>query len=162
MRGGGCSFGVAVDLKFRTISAPADNILLYYIYVWNTTQSVQGYEAFQSYGNSAACLTEMNIRIVIGTFAGILGWLVEGVYHGDEAAFETALLPLLSNLGTPLVAYNGTYGWLDALLYANNNDVLFPLLGSEGTHETLEKPLNYTDVSQYFQQAYLTSLIRNS
>lgn len=79
--------------------------------------------------------------------------LVEGAYHGLEGDFLTAIAPLLDVLNiigglAPIPGY-GTHlvGWLDSILYANNNDLLIGF----GSGEPLETTLNYTVVSQHPQ-----------
>lgn len=81
---------------------------------------------------------------------GFAVFLLEGHYHGSQADFDLAIEPLLSALGKigglqESVRGVGAHalGWLDALLYANNND----LFGDLGSGETLETELNYTAVS---------------
>ena len=74
--------------------------------------------------------------------------LTEGAYHGCVDDFLTAIAPLLNALNIigglqPVPGY-GTHlvGWLDSILYANNND----LITGVDSGEPLETPLNYTEV----------------
>ncbi len=143
LRGAGCSFGIVTEMKFRTIPAPPENFLFYYIYTWNTTQALAGFQALQNYANSPLQPAEMNMRVVIGSLGPTMVWIVEGVYHGSEADFQAAIEPLLAELGPTYLKTNGTFGWIDSLLYANNNQ----LLPGGGTGEQLETPLDYHAVS---------------
>lgn len=74
--------------------------------------------------------------------------LTEGAYHGTVDDFLLAIAPLLDALhtigGLQPIAGSGTHlvGWLDSILYANNND----LLTGVDSGEVLETPLNYTAV----------------
>jgi hypothetical protein len=144
LRSAGCSFGIVTEMKFRTIPAPPENFLFYYIYLWNTTQSLAGFEALQNYANSTSQPAEMNMRVVIATLYGAVVWVLEGVYHGSEAEFQAAAGPLLTELGPTYLRINSTLGWTDSLLYANNNG----LLPGGGTGEKLETPLDYNVVSK--------------
>ena len=90
-------------------------------------------------------------------------FLLEGAYHGSQADFLVAIEPLLSALemvGGLQADIRGTgthsLGWLDSLLYANNND----LFDVQGTGETLESPLNYTAVS-WSQPLLIVASIRS-
>jgi hypothetical protein len=151
LRGAGMSFGIITSFQFRTIAAPEDNVLFYYPYIWSREQAVPGWTAFQDY---CAGLTipqipvEMNIRVVVGEISGEMLFLFEGVYHGSQDTFLIIIQPLLDALNLIGGLFENleivqTFGWLDSLLYANNND----LLGTFGSGEVLETPLNYTVVS---------------
>lgn len=77
-------------------------------------------------------------------------FLFEGAYHGILADFEVAIAPLLNTLneigGLDIVnAGAHEVGWLDSLLYANNN----ALYSNWNNGETLEVPFNYTTVSSH-------------
>jgi hypothetical protein len=145
IRGAGSSFGVVTEFKFKTIAAPEVNYLYYYAYIWTPEQMKAGFAAFQNYANSTAMPREMNMRVFIARFAPTNSpiWLLEGIYVGDEAAFQAAAKPLLDVLGPPALHFNGTMGWIDALLYSNNND----LIPQAASHEPLEKPVDYHEVS---------------
>ncbi|KAK0104303.1 hypothetical protein ONS96_005392 [Cadophora gregata f. sp. sojae] len=163
LRGAGMSFGIVTSFKFRTIAAPPENILFYYPYLWNQDQARAGWEAWQQYCGgftNPIIPREMNIRWVVVNYAsGYMIFLLEGAYHGSQADFLTALGPLLSALekvGGLQADIRGTgphsLGWLDSLLYANNND----LFNEQGTGETLESPLNYTAHSTFFTKSLIT------
>jgi len=161
------SFGIVTSFKFRTIAAPAENVIFYYPYLWNQAQARAGWEAWQEYcGGSTDPIIprEMNIRWVVVNYAsGYMIFLLEGAYHGSQADFLVAIKPLLSALemvGGLQADIRGTgphsLGWLDSLLYANNND----LFDAQGTGETLESPLNYTAVS-WSQPLLIVASIRS-
>lgn len=167
LRGAGMSFGIVTSFKFRTIAAPAENVIFYYPYLWNQAQARAGWEAWQEYcGGSTDPIIprEMNIRWVVVNYAsGYMIFLLEGAYHGSQADFLVAIKPLLSALemvGGLQADIRGTgphsLGWLDSLLYANNND----LFDAQGTGETLESPLNYTAVS-WSQPLLIVASIRS-
>jgi len=155
LRGAGMSYGIVTSLKFRTIAAPPENVLFYYPYIWNRTQAFAGWDAFQRYSaglTSPQIPAEMNIRMTIGNATGTADFLVfilEGAYHGSTTNFLAAIAPLTAVLNATGGLYEpntGVYqlGWLDALLYANNN----ALLTGSDNGEVLETPLNYTAVSE--------------
>jgi FAD/FMN-containing dehydrogenase len=157
LRGAGYSFGVVTNMKFRTIPAPAQNVLFYYPYSWNKTQARAGWDAWQTYcgGYTTPQIpAEMNIRWVLGKDSGDnLSFLLEGAYHGSNDAFLTAIAPLLnalSAIGGYQASTRGVgphqLGWLDALLYANSNG----LYKDWDNGQTLDTPVNYTAVSHSF------------
>lgn len=78
--------------------------------------------------------------------------MIEGAYHGCEDEFQKAIAPLLDALNDigglePVPGY-GTHsvGWLDAMAYANNNDLITGVDSGLG----LATPLNYTEVRLHF------------
>ncbi|KAH7400197.1 hypothetical protein BKA64DRAFT_477161 [Cadophora sp. MPI-SDFR-AT-0126] len=163
LRGAGMSFGIVTSFKFRTIAAPPENILFYYPYLWDQAQARAGWEAWQQYcgGFTEPIIPrEMNIRwVVVNADSEHMIFLLEGAFHGSEADFLVAIAPLLSALekvGGLQADIRGTgphsLGWLDSLLYANNND----LFNEQGTGETLESPLNYTAHSTFFTKSLMT------
>ncbi|TEY76402.1 hypothetical protein BOTCAL_0059g00320 [Botryotinia calthae] len=149
LRGAGMSYGIVTSFTFRTVPAPEKNVLFYYGYIWNRTQAIDGWMAFQNYcaGRTEPIVPrEMNIRVFVGQCDGVnLLFLFEGVYHGTLSDFDIAIQPLLDALdgigGLDSVnAGAHSVGWLDSLLYANNN----ALYSNWGTGEGLEVPFNYT------------------
>ena len=152
LRGAGASFGIVTDLKFRTIAAPSENYLFYYIYYWTQDEAAAAFSTIQEYSSSGTAPKEMNMRIVVGALGGSLIWLVEGVYYGSESKFQQAAEPWLSKLGSYNVTVNATEGWLDNLLYVNNND----LVPGFGTGEALEKPLDYDEHGNFFGKSLMT------
>jgi hypothetical protein len=74
--------------------------------------------------------------------------LTEGAYHGSEDDFLAAIAPLLDALNAigglvPVAGYGAhLVGWLDSILYANNND----LITGVDSGQPLATPLNYTEV----------------
>ncbi|KAL5327899.1 hypothetical protein ACEPPN_005605 [Leptodophora sp. 'Broadleaf-Isolate-01'] len=164
LRGAGMSFGIVTSLQFLTLPAPPQNILFYYPYLWTEAQARLGWDVWQSYcgGFTTPIIPrEMNIRWVVASYGGGFAvFLLEGHYHGSQADFDLAIEPLLSALGKigglqESVRGVGAHalGWLDALLYANNND----LFGDLGSGETLETELNYTAHSTFFTKSLMTS-----
>ncbi|KAH7327392.1 hypothetical protein BKA65DRAFT_566835 [Rhexocercosporidium sp. MPI-PUGE-AT-0058] len=163
LRGAGMSFGIVTSFQFLTLPAPPQNILFYYPYVWTEPQARAGWDAWQAYSGgftTPVIPREMNIRWVVANYGGGYAvFLLEGHYHGSQADFEIAIEPLLSALGKVGGLQEGirgvgthSLGWLDALLYANNND----LFNNMGTGETLETPLNYTAHSTFFTKSLMT------
>ena len=152
LRGAGMSYGIVTSFKFRTIAAPEENVLFYYPYVWNRVQAGPGWVGFQDYsaGRTVPVIPkEMNIRVVIvKNTADTLLFLFEGAYHGSKEAFLVAIQPFLDDLNAVggLVESDvvvKSVGWLDSLLYANNN----ALFRDWGNGEVLAVPFNYTAVS---------------
>lgn len=152
IRGAGMSYGVITSFQFRTFTPPEENVMFYYPYIWNRVQATPGWNAFQDYcaGKTLPQIPlGLNIRVVIVKWdTENLLFLIEGAYHGDEATFLTIIQPLLDSLNavgglnTDLVVVK-TVGWLDSLLYANNN----ALFSNWDNGEVLAVPFNYTAVS---------------
>ena len=111
-------------MKLRIIPAPPENFLFYYIYEWNAARARARFQAIQDYANSTLQPPEMNMRVIIATLSGALIWAVEGVYHGPEADFQAAAELLSAELDLTYLTINSVFGWIDSLLYANNNGLL--------------------------------------
>lgn len=111
IRGAGASFGVITEYKFQTFAAPNSNIV--FSYTTNPSSAAQAakiHSALQSYANSTAMPNEMNLRLFVspGSFN------LEGVFYGSQSAFNSAIQPLLSQLG---LSYGqvSTQGWIQGL-----------------------------------------------
>jgi len=136
LRGAGMSFVIATRFKFRTIPQPDEIQLFYMPFIWALSDAKAGWRIFQDYVASTARPKEMNIRVVIAS-AAVLGaegssiFLFEGAYHGSKADYETSIKPFRDAvlalggyadvLNVPEVT---SVGYLDSLLYANNNALL--------------------------------------
>ena len=151
LQGAGMSYGIVTSFNFRTIAAPEENVLFYYPYVWNRTQAVPGWVGFQDYsaGQTVPIIpAEMNIRVlVVKNTDDTLLFLFEGAYHGSQEAFLQAIQPMLNDLNAVggLVESDvvvKSVGWLDSLLYANNN----ALFRNWDSGEALAVPFNYSAV----------------
>jgi FAD/FMN-containing dehydrogenase len=137
LRGAGMSFAIATRFKFRTIPQPAEIQLFYIPFVWTLPQAKEGWRVFQDYVASKARPKEMNIRVVVASAAwfGAEGttFLFEGAYHGSKADYELFIKPFMDAamavggfadfLNFPEIT---SVGYMDSLLYANNNGLLFP------------------------------------
>ncbi|KAK0719113.1 hypothetical protein B0H67DRAFT_532709 [Lasiosphaeris hirsuta] len=132
LRGAGMSFAIATRFRFRTLPQP-DEIQLFYIpFSWTLPQAKAGWRVFQDYVASKARPKEMNIRVVMAS-AALLGgegtfFLFEGAYHGSKTNYEVAIKPFKDAamaLGGFAVFLNipevTSVGYMDSLLYANNN-----------------------------------------
>ncbi len=91
------------------------------------------HKALQDYANSTAMPAEMNMRMFINSYS----FGLQGVYYGSQAAFRTAIAPLMAKApftgGNPQLS---TKGWIDTL---NNY-----------AYGSLTTPLNYDTVSYLF------------
>lgn len=142
LRGAGMSFGIATRFKFRTLPQPEEIQLFYIPFIWNLTQAQAGWRVFQDYAASTIRPKEMNIRVVVssGSFLGAPGtiFLFEGAYHGPRADYDRVIKPFRD----AVIALGGyadflsypevtAVDYMDSLLYANNNALLFGEAGAE-------------------------------
>jgi FAD/FMN-containing dehydrogenase len=155
LRGAGMSFAIATRFKFRTIPQPDEIQLFYTPFVWNLPQAQAGWRVFQDYVSSKSRPREMNIRVVIGSaaFLGAEGniFLFEGAYHGSKGDFNRFIKPFKD----AVIALGGfadflnmpevtSVGYMDSLLYANNN----ALLNLSPNPEPLESDMDEQIVSR--------------
>ncbi|KAF3913370.1 hypothetical protein ABW20_dc0106407 [Dactylellina cionopaga] len=111
IKGAGGSFGIVVSMKFNTFPAPSSNVVFNYSYDWNQAQARSALETLQAYVNSTDFPRELNLRLLI--FFNVTQ--IEGVYYGSQAAFASAINPLLSKLGPSIANSVSTVGWLESL-----------------------------------------------
>jgi FAD/FMN-containing dehydrogenase len=129
LRGAGSSFGVVTNMKFQTFAAPTSITVFSYTYEWDEAQAVTALTALQDYANSSSIPAEMNMRLAIGPYSTKLG----GVFYGTQAAFQSAIAPLVTKIGSPQLSSVQDMDWIGML----NNFAYMPLTTS----------LNYNSVS---------------
>ncbi|RFN48526.1 hypothetical protein FIE12Z_7205, partial [Fusarium flagelliforme] len=113
LRGAGSSYGIVAELDFQTFAAP-ETVTPFNIELdWNEKQAVEGLLALQKFGATAP--KELNMQIYMAP----TGQTIQGVYYGTRTALNTALKPLLGDLGTQITTAS-TGGWIQMLnKYAN-------------------------------------------
>ncbi|KAF3934813.1 hypothetical protein ABW20_dc0110552 [Dactylellina cionopaga] len=144
LRGAGGSFGIIVAMKFNTFPAPDSNVVYNYSFNWNQTQARASLDALQAYVNSTQFPRELNLRYWIGTF----NVQVVGVYYGNTTAFNTAINPLLSKLGTPASSGVSVMNWLDTL---NNY-----------AYASMSPPLDYDTHETFFAKSLMTTQLSSA
>lgn len=136
MRGAGSSFGIVTSFAFQTFQAPEANVVFRYSIPDEDRGEVKNALAVLQDFAIDGQPPEMNMR----SFIRPQGISLEGVYQGNEEAFDRIMQPLLENLGirsrndsTPQDdSDREVMGWIDALeAYANG-----PLTGGERWSET--------------------------
>ena len=126
LRGAGSSFGIVTNFKFNTFAAPNSNLVYLYTFSWNEQQARSAVGILQNYVNTTMP-AEMNMRFEVYTSMGTSTTSLRGVYYGAEAAFQTAIAPLLAELGSPASTNVTTEGWIDTLLANANTPLETPL-----------------------------------
>lgn len=113
LRGAGSSFGIVAELGFQTFAAP-ETVTPFSIELdWNENEAVEGLLAMQKFAVTAP--KELNMQIYMGPS----GQTIQGVYYGTRANLNTALRPLLGDLGAQ-ISTASTGGWIQMLnKYAN-------------------------------------------
>lgn len=110
LQGAGSSFGIVTSLSFQTFPAPVNNTVFSYTYFWNESQARDAFALLQNYANTTMA-PEMNMRLYVSSFV----FSLQGVYYGDQDAFEAEIDPLLDAFGTGLGGTVQTMGWIDML-----------------------------------------------
>ncbi|KUJ24620.1 FAD-binding domain-containing protein [Mollisia scopiformis] len=138
IRGAGASFGIITEYRFQTFAAPNSNtVFSYTINPSSASQAAKIHSALQSYANSTSMPAEMNMRLFIspGSFN------LEGIYYGSQSAFQSAVSPLLSQLG---IGYGQvqTMGWIAGL--------------SNFAYMSLSTPIDYDIHETFFSKSLMT------
>ncbi|RMZ71685.1 glucooligosaccharide oxidase [Pyrenophora seminiperda CCB06] len=111
LRGAGAAFGIVTDFKFKTFTAPEENIIFdYSLSPKNTSQLAKWVTVLQNftlYDQPA----ELDMRM-------FLPRQLTGVYHGNRTTFDKIMAPLLAKLDNPSGGNNvQTSGWIDTLTH---------------------------------------------
>ncbi|KAF2852363.1 Glucooligosaccharide oxidase [Plenodomus tracheiphilus IPT5] len=122
MRGAGAAFGIVTEFKFKTFTAPENNIVFQYnLSPSNSASLVDALTILQNFSiyNQPP---ELNMR-------WFLGQQLTGVYYGNRSSFDAIMTPLLSLLKIPtnnLQNAVSTKGWLDTLTFFSNGPLAQP------------------------------------
>ncbi|KAH8900104.1 FAD-binding domain-containing protein [Thozetella sp. PMI_491] len=113
LQGAGSSFGVVSQFKFKTFAAPSQVTVFSVNLPWGSGSSAAtGWTAIQNYLLKTGMPTEMNARI----FANNGQIQLQGLYHGSASGLQSAISPLLSQLGASL-SQSQTQSWMSAFTY---------------------------------------------
>ena len=139
VRGAGGSFGVVVELVFRTFAVPEVVTFFSAAINWRLQdRAVDGVAAFQDFA-ADSMPRELNLRMFITKdFANF-----EGLYWGNRTRLQAALAPLLNKTGARLVlAEQGT--WLDQAAHFGNG-IELNQTHPYSMHDTFSSSSVYTD-----------------
>ncbi|GAB1313305.1 Glucooligosaccharide oxidase [Madurella fahalii] len=129
LRGAGSNFGIVASFRFKTFPAPPQVTAFQVNLPWrNASAIVAGWENLQSW-LTAGMPKELNMR-VLGN-----GWQtqLQGLYHGNSSALETAIQPLLDKLNSTLSGVR-QYEWMEAFAhyaYSEEIDITGPYQQAE-------------------------------
>jgi FAD/FMN-containing dehydrogenase len=109
VRGAGASFGVVVELEFKTFAAP-ETITYFDIGLnFDRNSAPQGMYDFQEFGKTMPAEITMQMAVSKN------GYSVDGAYIGDEAALRKELQPLLQKLNAQVTAT--TVNWIELVTH---------------------------------------------
>ncbi len=98
LKGAGSSFGIVVVFKFKTFAAPSQVTTFQANLPWSSgSATAAGWAKLQDWVDSSMP-PELNFRI----FGGGFQTQIQGMYYGSSGGLQTAIGPLLSQLGTSL------------------------------------------------------------
>jgi len=124
LHGAGCFFRIVTEMKFRQFLHHSRTSSFTTSIYGTRTQALARFQALQNYANSTMQPPGINMRVVIAIFTRFSHLGSRRVYHGSEADIQAAAEPLLAELGPTYLTINSTFGWMDSLLYVNNNRLL--------------------------------------
>jgi hypothetical protein len=109
LRGAGAAFGVVTNFKFKTYTAPENNIIFSYnINPSSASNLAKMLTALQDFTINSQP-DNMNMRLFLAA-----GTTLSGTFYGSRADYDKAIAPLASSmgLGSPTITVNS---WLDTL-----------------------------------------------
>ncbi|KAF1947674.1 FAD-binding domain-containing protein [Clathrospora elynae] len=118
LRGAGAAFGIVTSFKFKTYTAPENNIVFQYNLQPSTTDQLatmlNTLQNFTMYGHPS----ELNMRFFVPN-------QLTGVYYGNRSSFDTLMNPLLKQLNITSTSSGqvSVKSWLNTLT-ANSNGAL--------------------------------------
>ncbi|CAG5149881.1 uncharacterized protein ALTATR162_LOCUS2478 [Alternaria atra] len=125
LRGAGAAFGIVTDFKFKTFTAPENNLVFSYsLSPSNTSQLANILTVLQDFTTHDQP-PELNMRMFLPN-------QLTGVYYGNRTSFDTIMNPLLTKLYIPLSGRGaGTVsakGWINTLTSFSNGPLPQPEL----------------------------------
>ncbi|KAF2178794.1 Glucooligosaccharide oxidase [Zopfia rhizophila CBS 207.26] len=94
LRGAGAAFGIVTNFKFKTFTAPENNLVFQYFISPNSASQLAAIlTAIQDFTRNAQP-PELNMRLFLSAFTTF-----SGVYYGSRADFDKVMNPLLTNMG---------------------------------------------------------------
>jgi hypothetical protein len=123
LRGAGPAFGIITNFKFKTFTAPENNIVFqYYVSIRSASQLSAMLTALQDFTRNSQP-PELNMRLFIARFSTF-----SGVYFGTRANFDKVMNPLLESMN--ISAGNSstvtTNSWLNTLTSFSNGPLKQP------------------------------------
>ncbi|KAI5457435.1 hypothetical protein BGZ63DRAFT_428142 [Mariannaea sp. PMI_226] len=155
LRGAGSSFGVVAEFEFSTFAAPTQVTSFSIDLDWTKQQAIKGIKSFQNLANTAP--KELNLQIYLAPG----GQTIQGVYYGTKNGLNTALKPLLTDIGAQITTAS-TMGWLDALEY-NADGLALDQTYPYDQHTTVYKSSLVTHALTQSQiQSFVTAIFANA
>ncbi|KIH91154.1 chitooligosaccharide oxidase [Sporothrix brasiliensis 5110] len=120
LRGAGSSFGVVHTFYFNTFAAPPQTTAFQVNLPWSSAgDCANGWSALQDWLSAGSMPAELNFRI----FGSSYQTQIQGLYHGGQAALQTAMQPLLGKLGASLSQVQQT-DWVGGFAAYDNGDTV--------------------------------------
>ncbi|KAF9880851.1 hypothetical protein CkaCkLH20_01893 [Colletotrichum karsti] len=115
IRGAGSSMVVVAELEFNTFAAPERLTYFDIDLTWNTQKVAQVLFDTQEFAKG------MPAELTMAFTFNNDGYYLHGAYVGDDAAFRTAIQPLLTKLSVK-VSSSKTVGWIDFIKHYGDSD----------------------------------------
>lgn len=136
LRGAGPGFAVVTTFYFQTLPAPSVNINWSYTYTFTSASSAA--TAFQYATNWAQQNAPKELGF--GIFVAGKQFVMQGVYYGSKATYQTIITPLLNDMkalnnGQTPPSSVRQLGWLDSLTALAGGPLVTPP-GGDGAHDT--------------------------
>lgn len=114
LRGAGAAFGIVTNFKFKTFTAPENNIVFNYYYSPSSaSQLATALTALQDFTRNTQP-PELNMRLFLSGFTTF-----SGVYYGSRSDFDKLMNPLLQKMGISGGTVS-TNSWLNTLTSFSN------------------------------------------
>jgi hypothetical protein len=120
LRGAGAAFGIVTDFKFKTYTAPEDNLVFQYnLTPANTSQLALMLTILQNFTINTQP-AELNMRLFVPN-------QLTGVYYGNRSSFDSVMNPLLAALNvTNTRNAVSTKSWINTLTSFSNGPLPQP------------------------------------
>ncbi|KAF2473411.1 FAD-binding domain-containing protein [Lindgomyces ingoldianus] len=147
LRGAGAAFGVVTNFKFKTFTAPENNIVFQYFFSPSSaSQLATALTALQDFTRNSQP-PELNMRLFLSSFTTF-----SGVYYGSRSDFDKIMNPLLSKMGIGSGTVS-TNSWLNTLTSFSNGP-----LAQTGTYDTHETFFSKSLMPEYMSPEAITAL----
>ncbi|KAF2009754.1 Glucooligosaccharide oxidase [Aaosphaeria arxii CBS 175.79] len=151
LRGAGAAFGIVTNFKFKTFTAPENNIVFnYQVSPGNAAQLAQIINAMQNFTRFEQP-PELNMRLFLSGFTTF-----SGVYYGSRANFDAIMNPLKQKMGIGNAFGSvSTNSWLNTLTSFSNGP-----LQQAAVYDTHETFFSKSLMPEYLPPAAVDALSR--